>query len=497
MRNVGLVGTTVGESSGGPDFSGRPDTGRRARSTPVAPERLAEELAGVLPDGAVVADPDLLASYRHDQALGVPAGEPAVAVFPRTTEQVQAVMRVAFAGGVPVVPRGAGSGLSGGANAVDGCIVLCLDRMDAIRAIRPADGYAEVEPGVVNDRLRQAARAHGLDYAPDPASKDWCTIGGNIATNAGGLCCVKYGVTREAVLGLEVVLADGRLARIGRRSVKGVAGYDLVGLFVGSEGTLGVVTGARVRLRPAPPPPTTVVAVFAELTAAGRAVEKIMAVGTPSLLELMDAATLRAVEDFTPMGLDTSAAALLVAQTDLPGAAGEAEADAFLAACMAVGATEGYRSEEPAEAEMLLGARRMAFPALERLGVATLDDIAVPRSRLAEMMSEIGRIAAEHDVLIGTFGHAGDGNLHPTIVHPHGDTEAAVRARAAFEDILRTAVRLGGTVTGEHGVGLIKRGALAAELDPGAAHLHTLVKRALDPTGILNPGKALPALSPR
>jgi glycolate oxidase len=376
---------------------------------------------------------------------------------------------------------------------VDGCIVLCLDRMTAIRDIRPADGYADVEPGVVNQRLREVAGDHGLSYAPDPASKDWCTIGGNIATNAGGLCCLKYGATRESVLGLEVVLADGRLTRVGRRSVKGVAGYDLVGLFVGSEGTLGVVTAARLRLRPPPPPPTTAVAVFDGLPAAGRAVEAVMTSVSPALCELMDATTLRAVEDFQPMGLDTTAAALLVAQSDLPGPAGEAEADAILAACGTAGATEGFRSEDPEQAELLLGARRLAFPALERLGSALLDDVAVPRSRIAEMIAEIGRVAAERDVLIGTFGHAGDGNLHPTIVSPHGDADAAVRALAAFADIVDLAVRLGGTVTGEHGVGLLKRHALAAELDPVAAYLHAAVKRALDPDGILNPGKALPA----
>jgi glycolate oxidase len=303
---------------------------------------------------------------------------------------------------------------------------------------------------------------------------------------------VKYGSTRESVLGLEVVLADGRLARLGRRSVKGVAGYDLVALFVGSEGTLGVVTRARLRLLPLPPPPTTAVALFADVPAAGRAVEAVLAATTPSLLELMDSATLRAVENFQPMGLETSAAALLVAQSDLPGKAGEAEADAILAACEAAGATEGYRSEDPEQAQMLLAARRLAYPALERMGVAILDDIAVPRSRIAEVITEIEHIAATRDTLIGTFGHAGDGNLHPTIVYPHDDADAAVRAHAAFEDILALTVRLGGTVTGEHGVGLLKRAALAEELDPVTTSLHETVKRALDPTGILNPGKALP-----
>jgi glycolate oxidase len=329
-------------------------------------------------------------------------------------------------------------------------------------------------------------------YAPDPASKDFCSIGGNVNTNAGGLCCVKYGVTSDSVLGLEVVLADGRITRVGRRTVKGVAGYDLAGLMVGSEGTLGIVTMARLRLRPLPPPPTTAVAVFDDVAAAGRAVEAIMSVTSPSLLELMDRTTLKAVEDWRPMGLDTSAAALLIAQSDLPGVAGEAEADRLLAECEKSGAIECFRSEDPEQADMLLGARRMAIPALESMGDWLLDDIAVPRRRLAEAIEQIEIVAQNRDVLIGTFGHAGDGNLHPTIVTPRGDHEAAARGLLAFGDILEVALRLDGTVTGEHGVGLLKRDALTSELDDVAIDMHQRIKTALDPRGILNPGKALP-----
>lgn len=454
---------------------------------------LLDELGDVIPGDSLVTDADRLASYRRDQAGGVAAGEPAVLVLPRTTEQVQHVMRCAHALRVPVVPRGAGSGLAGGANAVDGCIVLSLERMTTIRDINPGDGVAVVEPGVVNQTLRDTARERGLWYAPDPASRDWCTIGGNVSTNAGGLCCVKYGTTRDAVLGLEVVLADGRVTRLGRRSIKGVAGYDLVALIVGSEGTLGVVTEATLRLRPLPPAPTTVVAVFPDLASAGRAVQSVAATCTPSLLELMDATTLAAVEELRPMGLDTSAAALLLAQSDLPGAAGQAEAAAVLAACEAAGATEGYRSEDPTEADQLLEARRLAFPALERLGATMLDDVAVPRSQLAEAVARIEDVARRHDVLIGTFGHAGDGNLHPTIVTPHGDEDAARRGLAAFDAVVDVALGLGGTVTGEHGVGLLKAGRLGHELDPTARSLHAAIKSALDPLGILNPGKAVPA----
>jgi glycolate oxidase len=448
--------------------------------------------AAALDDGDLVTDPDRLASYRTDQSTGSAAGEPFAVAFPRTTAQVSALLGAAHEHRVPVVPRGAGSGLSGGANAIDGSLVLCVERMREVLAVDGGNGYVETQPGVLNQELREHVAGHGLWYAPDPASKDICSIGGNVATNAGGLCCVKYGVTRDAVLGLEVVLADGRVTRIGRRAIKGVAGYDLTALMVGSEGTLGVVTMARLRLRPLPPPPTTAVAVFPDVASAGRAVEAIVQVASPSLLELMDRTTVAAVEAHRPMGLDTSAGALLLAQTDLPGAAGAAEAAVITAACQRAGASDVFRSEDPEEAELLLGARRMAIPALETMGDWLLDDISVPRRRIAEAVAAIERIAEEHDVVIGTFGHAGDGNLHPTIVVPRGDVEAAARGLAAFDAILDVALALDGTVTGEHGVGLLKVRGLTAELDDVAVDLHRRIKDALDPRAILNPGKALP-----
>ena len=445
-----------------------------------------------MPDGALVTDPDVMASYSSDRSTGSAVGEPFAVAFPRTVEQVSALLGAAHEHRVPVVPRGAGSGLSGGSNAVDGSLVVCVERMDAVLEVDVADGYVETEPGVLNQDLRDHVARHGLWYAPDPASKEFCSIGGNVSTNAGGLCCVKYGVTREAVLGLEVVLADGRVARLGRRTVKGVAGYDLTALVVGSEGTLGIVTRARLRLRPLPAPPTTAVAVFDDVAAAGRAVERIMAVCSPSILEILDRTTVAAVEAFMPMGLDATVGALLIAQSDLPGTAGEHEADLLLAECERAGATEHYRSEDPEQADLLLGARRMAIPALEAMGDWLLDDTSVPRRHLADAVARVERVAAERDVVIGTFGHAGDGNLHPTIVTPRGDADAAARALLAFDDVLEVALSLGGTVTGEHGVGLLKRAALARELDPVAIDLHGRVKDAFDPRGILNPGKALP-----
>ena len=459
----------------------------------MTPEDSVLAVAGsVLDGGDVVTDTDIIESYRFDRSTGTSAGQPFAVVFPRTTEQVSSVMASAYEHRVPVVPRGAGSGLTGGSNAIDGSLVLCLERMRQVRTVDVANGYVETEPGIFNTELREHVAGHGLWYAPDPASKDFCSIGGNVNTNAGGLCCVKYGVTRDAVLGLEVVLPDGRITRIGRRTVKGVAGYDLTGLMVGSEGTLGIVTMARLRLRPLPPPAATVVALFADVASAGRAVEKIMATSTPSLLELLDRTTMQAVEEWRPSGLPVEAGALLLAQSDVPGSGAEHEAEAILEACLAAGAMEGYRSEDPDQAEMLLGARRMAIPALEAKGDWLLDDVAVPRSNLAEAVAAIEDIAARHDVLIGTFGHAGDGNLHPTIVTPRADAEAAQRGLAAFNDILEVALRLGGTVTGEHGIGLLKRDSLAEELDEPSRQLQRQLKDVFDPRGILNPGKSLP-----
>ena len=446
--------------------------------------------AAALGDGDVVTDPDRLPTYQRDRSTGSPAGEPIGVVFPRTTEQVSAVLAAAYEHRVPVVPRGAGSGLSGGSNASDGSLIVCVEKMRDVLLVDEGNGYVETQPGIFNTELREHVAGHGLWYAPDPASKDFCSIGGNVNTNAGGLCCVKYGVTRDSVLGLEVVLADGRITRMGRKTIKGVAGYDLTGLMVGSEGTLGIVTMARLRLSPIPPDPATVVAVFSDIGAAGRAVSSIMNELRPSMLELMDNTSIVAVEEWRSMGLDTSAGALLIGQFDSPGAGEDARRLGEI--CEAGGASEVYVSEDPEESEMLVGARRMVIPALESSGDWLLDDVAVPRTRLADTMVAIQEVAARNDVQIATFGHAGDGNLHPTIVTPRGDDDAAARAQIAFDEILDVALSNEGSITGEHGVGSLKREALAKELDDVQIDLHTRIKEALDPRGILNPGKALP-----
>ena len=452
------------------------------------------ELAVALPPDRMLTDPDTVRPYVHDEAEWAEFGTPLVVVRARDTAEVAAVVRACARHRVPVVARGAGSGLSGGANAVDGCVLLSLEKMTAIREISRGERLAVVEPGVVNDDLRAACAEQGLWYPPDPASAPWSTIGGNVATNAGGLCCVKYGVTRDYVLALEVVTAAGEVLRVGRRTAKGVVGYDLAGLLVGSEGTLGIVTEVTVKLRPArPTPPRTVVGFFDSLAACGAAVAAVTEAGLqPAAFELVDRVCLRAVNDWRNAGLPEDAAALLLAQTDLPEPAAQAEAEAILAAFRAHGATEAMASTDPVEAQALFDARRMAYPALEQAGDAILtEDVCLPRGRLAQMLGRVEEIAARYETTIANIAHAGDGNLHPLIIVPHGDDAARRRAQAAFDEIVTLAVDLGGTVTGEHGVGLLKRDGMARELGPGVLAVHRAIKHALDPDGILNPGKAL------
>ncbi|GAB3361027.1 FAD-binding oxidoreductase [Modestobacter lapidis] len=448
------------------------------------------ELQDALGRDSVLTDPEVTASYARDQAMLVQAGVPAAVVLPRSTAEVVAVLQVASRHGVPVVPRGAGSGLVGGANAIDGGITLVLTRMDAVLEVAPADRLAVVQPGVVNKTLRDAVRGHGLFYPPDPASYDWCTIGGNLAVNSGGLCCVKYGVTTDYVLGLEVVLADGRVLRTGRRTVKGVAGYDLARLFVGSEGTLGVITEATLALRPSPPAPITLVASFGTSAQTGQVVERVVTSGlVPSMLEVMDQTCIRAVDDLIRADLDRDAQALLLAQSDSGGEAAAAEIALLTRLCEEAGADFVHSTDDPAEGDLLLTARRMALPALERLGSLLLDDVAVPRSQVATFIDGCVAIAAEAGLVVGVVGHAGDGNMHPTVVFDAADDDQRARAFTAFDAILALGLSLGGTVAGEHGVGTLKADWLEREIGPVSLSVHQAIKDALDPAGLLNPGK--------
>ncbi|MPQ98735.1 FAD-binding protein [Modestobacter sp. I12A-02628] len=418
------------------------------------------------------------------------AGVPAAVVLPRSTADVVAVMQTASRHGVPVVPRGGGSGLVGAANAVDGVITLVTTRMDAVLEVSATDRLAVVQPGVVTRALRDAVAGLGLYYPPDPASYDWCTLGGNLAMDSGGLCCVKYGVTSDHVLGLEVVLADGRVLRTGRRTVKGVAGYDLTRLFVGSEGTLGVITEATLSLRPAPATPVTLVASFASTAQTGRVVQRVVTEGlVPSMLEVMDRTCIRAVDDLMRSGLDRDAHALLMAQSDAGGEAAVAEIAALTRICTDEGADLVHSTDDAGEADLLLAARRMAWPALQRLGSGLLlDDVAVPRGRIADFMDGCQQVAVRAGLVVAVVGHAGDGNMHPTVVFDQTDADQRTRAHEAFDAILALGLELGGTITGEHGVGRIKTEWLERELGPVSMSVHRAIKDALDPQGLLNPG---------
>jgi glycolate oxidase len=456
---------------------------------------LVEALSRGLPPERLVVDPDVLAALSHDDAEWAPTGQAAVGVRARSEAEVQHVVRTCAELGAPIVPRGAGTGLSGGANAVSGCVILDLSAMNQILEIDADNLLAVVQPGVINADLKAAVAEHGLWYPPDPASAPWSTIGGNVATNAGGLCCLKYGVTRDYVLGLRAVVGGpvgyGEAVRLGRRTTKGVAGLDLVGLFVGSEGTLGVVTEVTLRLRPARAgTPRTVVGAFGDLITSGHAVAQITRRGlTPAVLELLDRASLEAVEDWKHMGIEADATALLLARVDTPGDLGAAEAADIAAAMTDAGALWVEQSTDDAEAEALFEARRLVYPAFERLGPVLTEDVCVPRSRVPAMLEQVNEIGARHGLRIATVAHAGDGNLHPLLVTPPGDDAARQHAQAAFEELLDAAIALGGTVTGEHGVGILKRDGMRRELDPGSLALQSAVRLALDPREIFNPGK--------
>jgi glycolate oxidase len=447
-------------------------------------------LIAELPAGTVVTDPDILGSYRQDRAADPDAGTPLAVVRPRRTEEVQTVMRWATAHHVPVVPRGAGTGLSGGATALDGGLVLSTELMRDI-TIDPVTRTAVTQPGLFNAEVKKAVAEYGLWYPPDPSSYEICSIGGNIATNAGGLCCVKYGVTTDYVLGVQVVLADGTAVRLGGPRLKDVAGLSLVKLFVGSEGTLGIVTEATLKLLPAQHRGCTVVASFDSVAAAADAVVEITGRIRPSMLEFMDAVAINAVEDKLKMGLDRGAAAMMVAASDDRGPAGVEDTEYMASVFTQHGATEVFTTADPDEGEAFVAARRYAIPAVEAKGSLLLEDVGVPVPALAELVSGVEKLAEQHGLMISVIAHAGDGNTHPLIVFDPSDAAMTERAHTAFGEIMDLAVGLGGTITGEHGVGRLKRPWLAGYLGPEAMELNRRIKVALDPDDILNPGAGL------
>jgi len=455
---------------------------------------LADELVHAVPNARILTDRESLEHYSHDDAEWAPYELPLAVVLALSLEDVVATVRFAVDHDLRIVPRGAGTGLSGGANAIANSLILSLELMTEVVEVNRDERYAVAQAGVINDALRARVAEDGLWYPPDPASSAWSTIGGNAATNAGGICCVKYGVTRDYVLGMTVVLADGSVAKLGRKTAKGVTGYDLTGLMVGSEGTLGIIVDVTVSLLPlAGREERAIIGYFPSLRAAGDAVAAVSRAGiVPAALELIDRMCVRAVDEWQGLGLPPDADTLLLARVDETGATGEQLADEIARLFTEAGGSSVERGLGSEESARLFLARRLAYPALERLGPVLTEDICVPRSAVPEMLSRIQATAARFDVVIANIAHAGDGNLHPLIVAPVDDDAAKERAKAAFDQIVADCGDLGGTVTGEHGVGLLKLEGAGAELGPVVLGMHAAVKAALDPAGSLNPGKAFP-----
>lgn len=441
--------------------------------------RLRDELGDV-----VSFAPEARDESRRDKSGHESDAPPLAVITPRSTEQVQAVMRIATETATPVVVRGAGTGLAGAAIAGAGEIVLSMLAMNRLLEVSRDDELAVVQPGIINAELNEQLAAHGLWFAPDPASRAISTVGGNIATNAGGLLCAKYGVTRESVLGLKVVLADGRLLELGHRTVKGVTGLDLTALMIGSEGTLGVVVEATLRTRRIVQGPVVVIsATFGSVEDAARASAVITASGlTPAVMELIGESAMTHISEY--LGLGHPGGSQLIVQFDGPGAL--AEADAALTSITSLGGI-AVLSGDRAEGERLFALRRAFHPSIARLGTVLIEDVCVPRSALPAIFAAIGDIEQRYGIVIPTVAHAGDGNLHPNFVFE--GPEVPDHVWAAADEMFLAALRLGGTLTGEHGVGLLKRRWLRDELGDDQLELQRQVKRVFDPLGILNPGK--------
>ncbi|MGO1950554.1 MAG: FAD-binding oxidoreductase, partial [Mycobacteriaceae bacterium] len=445
--------------------------------------------------GSVTTDPDILETYATDESVYRADGHAAALVRAATRDDVVKAMQFAHSRGIPVVPQGARSGLSGGACAVDGCILLSVTGMHRILEIDEANMTVTVEPGLINKDLKDALRPKKLAYPPDPGSYAMCSIGGNIATNAGGMCCVKYGVTREYVREITVVLADGTVTRLGHRTVKGVAGLDLASLFTGSEGTLGVIVEATLKLVPLGADPLSALATFPTVNAAAAAVAAYMHTGAqPSLLEMMDGTTVSMVQEMTDFGLDSDVGAVLIMQSDSGSAVADTEAFADIA--QEHGAEDVAFTDNATDAELLVAARRSAQTAYEHYaashgGGQMLDDVCVPRDKLAEFCDGLATISGDTGIVVAVVAHAGDGNTHPSVFFDNDDEASVTAGFDAFGRIMRLGLELGGTITGEHGVGALKSEWLVTELDEGSRRLHREIKKAVDPSGIMNPGKML------
>jgi glycolate oxidase len=456
---------------------------------PLSNAVLAELAAVVGPEDLLTSDEDLIA-YAFDGTAALNQ-RPGCVLFVTSTPEVAAVLRIANRERVPVVTRGSGTGLSGGSLPVPGCIVLCTARMNRILEVDAANLTLRTEPGVTTLAIADAAAAAGLFYPPDPGSMKISTIGGNVAENSGGLRGLKYGITRNYVMGLTVVLPDGEVMVTGNKCVKDVAGYSLKDLFVGSEGTLGVLTEVLLRLIPKPAAKKTMVATYAAMDAAAQTVSDIIAARIiPCTLEFLDRTTIRCVEDFAKVGLPTDCEALLLMETDGHRAQVDEEAALMVEIARRNGCRDVRVAADDAEANRLASARRSAFSALARMAPTTiLEDATVPRSELATMVRFVEEIARRYQLRIGTFGHMGDGNLHPTFLTDERNTEEMHRIEQAFHEIFDEAIRLGGTITGEHGVGVAKKGFLPKFAGDAQMRVMRALRTTLDPHGILNPGK--------
>lgn len=456
---------------------------------PLSENHLAE-LRNRIGDAQILTQPEDLIPYSFDGTAALNQ-MPACVVFVRSAAEVAAVLELAQRTRTPVVTRGSGTGLSGGSLPVPDCIILCTVKMNRILEVDRANLTLLAEPGVTTIQIAEAAAAVGLFYPPDPGSMKISTIGGNVAENSGGLRGLKYGITRNYVMGLEVVLPDGEVMFTGNKCVKDVAGYSLKDLFIGSEGTLGVITQVLLKLIPKPQAKKTMVATFGAMDAAAQTVSDIIAAQViPCTLEFLDRMTIRCVEDFAKIGLPLDCEALLLMETDGHPAQVEDEARIMVEIARRNRCQEVRVAKDEAEANQLASARRSAFSALARVSPTTiLEDATVPRSELARMVRFVEEIARKYRLRVGTFGHMGDGNLHPTFLTDERNHEEMERVHAAFREIFDEAVRLGGTITGEHGIGVAKKDFLAGFLGKAQMRVTRELRKALDPNGILNPGK--------
>ncbi|MQL51974.1 FAD-binding protein [Desulfofundulus thermobenzoicus] len=438
----------------------------------------------------VITGPEDLLCYSFDATPDLPEGKPDVVVTPENTGQVVKVVKIARQYGLPVYPRGSGTNLSGGTVPIKGGIVLTTVKMNRIIEVDPSNLTATVQPGVIIQDLNDAVAPYGLIYPPDPGTVATATMGGSVAECSGGLRGLKYGVTRHYVMGVEVVLADGEVVRYGGKTVKNVTGYDMVRLFVGSEGTLGIITEIIVRLIPAPEARESILAGFGSLADAGNAVVGIIEKKViPATMEIMDRVTVETVENFAHVGLPTDVAAVLLIEVD--GIPEVVKSEAAIVREI-IAKNNGWVKTAASEAERdgLWAARRAALPALARRKPTTiLEDATVPRSKITEMLLAVEEIGKRHNLIIGTFGHAGDGNLHPTILADGRNAEEMERVRAAVDEIFRAALSLGGTLTGEHGIGMAKMRFLPWEMGDAGVKVLRRIKQALDPDNLLNPGK--------